>query len=197
MWTKLKIILPIAQVVIAIGLLILAHQQLKGTSWGRTGTSWNQSAGGAPARRICIALNAPVIFFHNLGLWDRVSGLGGGKEPGLGDRTLLSGDDFIWLIGIALLWYLIGLIIELKLRKRKNLVLAFTPLRVGFDLILVFMAITFAAGTFDSWFEAPGWAISVVTATLFLAWTFGLLVYCGYDTVSWIKERRLARNSST
>jgi hypothetical protein len=170
------------QVVIAIGLLILANQQLRGTEWGHT-------AGGAPARRICIALNAPAFFFHDLSLWDWIPGLSGVSGVVVSGRIFLTVDDFIWLIGIALLWYLMGVIIEVKLQKKKPFALTFAPLRVGFDLILILMALVFASAAFDSWHYIPGWAVGVMSAVLLLAWSLGLLVYCGYDVVSWIRER--------
>jgi hypothetical protein len=188
---KFAIVLPIAQLVAAVIMLRMGHrvelvkQRLYDTSYTSTINS------------ICVGINAPAILFRPVGRiviplmiilpdsW--IEGL-----PSIGYRI----DSIPFLIGVIVVWYLIGRTLD---RRRSARALAVTPkltaslfrktiliLAGGF---LLFMAARFLGN--PGMFCNPSG--TTAEALLYLVWSAALIILPVISIVNEIRRRRSTR----
>jgi hypothetical protein len=178
MRVRLKYLLPLAQMALAAALLrwaFLSDNALKGVV---------DMLGPNPAFTLFVSINAPVATLAQR-LWNR-------DMPA----------DFGLVAAVGIFWYWIALNIDSWNERRTLVLFAWTPMRVGADLLLIAIGgllggvliengldlvnrnrglpATVVQGWMWSWF-IPNWA-------LLLVWSLGLVVLCGRDLIQCVRR---------
>lgn len=127
-----KLTLPLINVTIALGLVLAGH-------------FWHRSSGQepeywAPTVRLAHAVNAPAMLFRFpvLRLWDAVYSTAADPTNSVEEVA----DDSIFLLGVAILWYMIGR--KLEARKQSQSSVQVRPSKWAYGVSFV----SFAAGIF-------------------------------------------------
>jgi len=181
-----RVTLPLVQIVIAATLFIVGH-------YTRTVVPGREYYYGEAATRVCHALNAPVMLFRFvvMGLWNAADLTGSSVENVV--------DPGIFLVGVALLWYLVGTTIDLW-RQKHIVILATLPAwaRVSLGLFLIIVGILLGIMGIGIW-NLIRWK-SVLQATLeaslYELWALGLIAFCAYDLLHLVRAKEEAQSNS-
>ena len=126
MRVKLRYVLPVAQMALAVCLLWWTNL------WWKSVARFDDMPGTAPAFKVCISINAPIMLFQLL--WSRY--------------LSTFGDTLLLVLAVGVLWYWVGLNVESWQRNRTVVMFGWAPLRMGGDLLLiavgVFWGLTFS-----------------------------------------------------
>lgn len=122
MRAKWRAILPLVQMAVAVALLLLGHAH------DRADVGFEPPP-VSPETTFCYAISAPALLFRFCGirLWD-VMRLSNSAS------TEIIVDDIIFIVGVGLLWYVVGREIDLRGRKKTSLMLLPPPFRISLDL---------------------------------------------------------------
>lgn len=158
---KLKYALPLAQMILAVGLLRCSH------FWFMAQAKISDMPGPAPAFTLLVSINAPVamarafLYRHLPPAWDEVT----------------------FILAIGLLWYWVASSI-LRWKERRSLVMfAWPPLRIFGDLLMI------ANGAFLGWlYIVHGlgfltWRWFVPSSAFFAMWSLSLIVFFTVDII--------------
>jgi hypothetical protein len=177
MRVKLRYVLPVAQMALAVGLLWWTNL------WWKTVRGLYDMPGTAPAFRLCISINAPIALIR--ALWFR--------------HVSTFGDTLVLVLAVGVLWYWVGLNVESWQRNRTVVMFSWTPLRMGGDLLLiaigVFWGLTFVVNTRDLRPMPWSWATLLWAIGIFgplLAWSLVLIFFFGRDFVNCVRAMRRA-----
>jgi hypothetical protein len=166
MRVKLKYVLPLAQMALAV--VLLRWSDL----WMRAAIHVNHMPGPAPAFTLLMSINAPVAVVGALwpwsDLWERVA--------------------FVTAVGAV--WYWVALNVESWRRRRTILHFTWVPLRLGADLLAIALGACFGlcvvAVSIVPRVPWP-WLIPVL-ASLFI-WSLGLMTIFGRDLVYCVRRK--------
>ncbi len=175
---KLKYVLPSAQMLLALALLVWTYY------WERALMRHADMPGTPPSFALLISINAPLavprslVFRYLPGWWDEI--------------TLI--------LAIGMLWYWVALTIESWRQSRRVCIFAYLPLRVAADVIalalggLLFCGILLGHRTLGfpphSWVH---WLLSVPSLCLMILWAAVLIIFFGRDLVDCVLLRDAAR----
>jgi hypothetical protein len=104
-------------------------------------------------------------------------------------------ENAIFIFGVGLLWYLVGVVAESSLRKQRNVgsPMPAGPVRMVGDLGLVGLGVAFIMlvgyGTRDL-LRMQSAGAAALEAGLWAIWGFALVIMCGRDFVRGISSRR-------
>ncbi len=161
---KLKYLLPLLQILVAIALLIWSYR------WQLALMRIGDMPGPPPSFRLLIAINAPLAVFRAQVL----SGL-----PGCWG-------DIIFIPAIGMFWYGVSLNIESWQQTRRVLMFSWRPLRLVGDTVLVgvgvFWALLLRAYAFPV-LSFTSWLWFVPLTGLPILWASGLILLFGRDFV--------------
>lgn len=173
MHMRLKYVLPMVQVLLAIGLLI------SGNEWEKAMMKHYDMPGTPPSFPLLIALNAPLaiprslVFRHLPGWWDEI--------------TLV--------VAIGVFWYWVALNIESWRQNRRLLMFSWKPLRMAVDIVAVGNGVISAFALWhDRWHDLPqlpslnDWLWYASWAGLWLLWCVVLIVLFGRDFVQAVSQ---------
>jgi len=154
---RLKLMVPVIQVVIAVGLLTLGSQQVP--------TVKDDPPFVPRAAKLCYGINAPVALWQvGLAVLLQKTHLKlGHSQRAVSDACLLG--------GVALLWFLVGLTVELRLR---NIVIA---ARLFVDCTAVILGVALAPFAVAAWKQDEMFLVlgfGTWSAVLVLAWALDL-----------------------
>lgn len=194
MQLKLKYVLPLAQMLLAIALYWWSD------TWFRAALRVSDMPGLSPAFTLLVAINAPAAlpralwYLHVSEVLDRV----------------------ILIVGVGLLWYWVALNIDSWRKGRRVCVFEWSPLRLAVDLVFVgegvFLGFLCLRGSMSV--ESIrvvalglrlypfGWLsiLFIVAVEVFLvAWSFSLVYFFGRDFIHSIlrTERTVGTSSAT
>jgi hypothetical protein len=168
---RLKLVLPLCQVIIAVVLLISGHKQLEDAKGRRLYGNF-----GPPATRVCYAINGPAFLGRALvaDLWVRLDG------PSRIDFML----DSLFLAFVALLWYLVATEIEAGVKHKG---ISFLPLRwrITVDAVLVLSGIFCGLVSVALWagrnLQYTHLAQFAVEVMLYMMWAIALMSRYTHD----------------
>jgi len=156
---KLAVVLPLVQAIAAAALLCMAGP-LRGPPV-------------ATARLICVGLNAPALFFSFVGI---------------GTVFGIDGSDLSFLVGVIVVWYLVGRTLDRRRVPRTTGDSAMVP-TVGYCFLLALGGLLFYVGllnfqnpTFDNLGHRPERGI------LTLLWSCSLIFLSGRALVRMIRH---------
>jgi hypothetical protein len=166
MRVKLKYVLPLAQMALAVVLLRLSYL------WMRTITH-SDSPGPDPAFSLLLSINAPAALARTL--WSH--------------RLPYLWDNVTFVAAIGMFWYWIALNIQSWRERRRTLLLfAWTPLRIGADLLviaggvcLVWLCLDAMSGPHVPWL----WFVP----TSILIWSVGPMFFFGRDLIHCVRRK--------
>ena len=181
-----RLTLPLVQIVIAATLFIVGR-------YTRTVVPGREYYYGEAATRVCHALNAPVMLFRFvvLGLWNAAHLTGSSVENVV--------DTGIFLVGVGLLWYLVGATID-SWRQEHVVILVTLPAwaRVSLGLFLIIVGILLGIMGIGIW-NLIRWK-SVLQATLeaslYELWALGLIGFCACDLLRLVRIKGEAPSNS-
>lgn len=170
---RLRLLLPAIQIVIAVLLLIVGNNQM-------AAHRGQDVYFGPPANWICYALNAPATVLRSavMYLWEKLG------RPF--DTHVIAIDNAIFILGVGLVWFLVGAGIEVWLRKGRNVdpLVSAGPLRLVIDLSLMLLGLAFVVlvgyGTRDL-LRMQSLASAITQAALYAIWGLVLLIVYGRD----------------
>jgi hypothetical protein len=165
---KLKYVLPLAQTLLAVGLLVWTDR------WERALMRIDDMPGTPPSFTLLMAINAPLampralVFRYLHGWWD----------------------DITLVLAIAVFWYWVSLNIESWQQSRRLFFFSWTPLRLAGDTIVIGIGV---AWTFVLWrghaYSLPphlpltDWLWFVPCTCLPILWSAMLILMFGRDFV--------------
>lgn len=179
---SLRYVLPLAQMILAVGLLWQSQRWLKAGPPMR---------GIPPHFTILVAVNAPITFLR--ALWFM--------------HVSYYWDMGILVVMIGLLWYWVALNVIAWRTHRAVHMLSWTPLRLGCDAILIVLGLLFGLvciwdtvapriglyGPYGlrSLFDVDWWqpSLFVAVTVLLLAWCAGLTYFFGRDFVHCLRVK--------
>jgi hypothetical protein len=169
---KLKYVLPLAQTLVAVSLLVWTDR------WARALMRVDDMPGNPPSFTLLLAINAPLaipqalVFRYLPGVWR----------------------DIAFVVAIAVLWYWVALNMESWQQRRRILMFSWTPLRLFGDIIVFGVGVMLAlvlAGDFvlGRAYSLPPrlslteWLWFVPCACLPILWSALLIFLFGRDFV--------------
>ncbi|HET9180675.1 MAG TPA: hypothetical protein VFP59_00970 [Candidatus Angelobacter sp.] len=164
---KLRFVLPAIQVILAASLLIIGAAQHKADRG-------KDIYYGAPAERVCYAINAPALLFRSAGLylWHTTD------FPMVNDAV----DNGIFMIGVVLLWFLVGATIESRLKGCHKTALS-RPWRLAIDFFLIVVGIAFVLVGVGAWnlVHLGSTLQGFAEAAIYFLWAMVLVLISGRD----------------
>ena len=167
---KLKFVLPLGQMVLAVGLLWQSYH------WDELNrpSRYSDSPGIGPARVLLICVDGPPLLLTALSF--RPLGYGYWMFLGYGYREL----DAMFVTCVGIFWYWVALNIWSWRQRNTLLLFKWTPLRIVADLLLMVLGSVFML--FRNLDIADmRWPWRIPSLAFFLFWTFGPLFVFGCD----------------
>jgi hypothetical protein len=183
MRVKLRYVLPMGQMVLAVALLWWFHV------WSVAASRTADMPGTPPAFTLLIAINAPVAlpralwYRHISDFWDQI----------------------ILIVAVGLLWYRVALNVDCWRKDKSVFIFAWKPLRFVGDLALIALGMFWAflcmredtlrsfggaaSGLFQPWLRTP---FQIVVGAFLVIWSIALIYFFGRDFV-----RCILRGSQT
>ena len=160
MLTTVKVLLPVAQIVVAVILVTLGSKQVPTVVQ-------DSPPFVAPATKLCESINTPAtLLVGGLMILAHSSHL----EQSLSQTPI---PHTVFWGGVALLWFIVGLEGELLLKKRSS---------ARHRLVAACMAITLAVAT--ALFGVTAWQQGEVALTIgFATWSSVLILFYGTDLI--------------
>lgn len=179
---RLRYVLPVAQMLLAVGLYYWSDLWLR-ASW----EAWHSYRGPSPGFTLLVLLNAPLAFLrpfytrHLSEVWDRA----------------------VLIVEIGLFWYCIALNIEKFPLKRTVTTFALPPLRVASDLVVMAVGglVGISAVSRAWWWlprmdvPDPPWLWTPGSLVCLLGWSFILVFLFGRDLVLFAISGKQGRGS--
>jgi|SRR6185437_4485770 len=166
---KLRFVLPAIQMTLSACLLVLGAAQYRADRG-------KEIYYGAPAKRICYAINAPALLFRSAGLYI------------LDASHLVSAkvydaiDNGTFILGVGLLWFLVGAAIDSRLKRPAKAALS-RPWRLAIDFSLIVLGIAFLFFGFGAWnlIHLGSMLQGFAEAAIYCLWALVLVFISGYD----------------
>jgi hypothetical protein len=166
---KLKFVLPAIQIILAAVLLVVGSAQHRAERG-------KDIYYGAPAKRICYALNAPALLFRSAGLAIL-------DASHLASTNLYNViDSGMFILGVGLLWFFVGAAIESRSKRGDRTALS-RSWRLLIDFSLIVLGVAFLLFGLGAW-KLVHWGSVLqgfAEAAIYFLWALALVFISGRD----------------